>query len=943
MESRKLLPAIVAMLMITTILSISTTAVATHVPSVEITPKFVKQDISKVYTLKVTNTSGDSINKVKITLPSGFSGLASVAKVPKDNLLNCVDDNDVILPAGTIVKLATAENVTLYENTDVIRENNTWVWVPALGENALLRDNALVEVTAPVNTRDGIPVGDNVAPAKDTTVTLTAENTLRLLQDTLVVRVGGNVVKLPEDTLLEVTSDRITENDLAAGDNITLKNDRRVKLADNVVRTVASVPVLRGGAVEATLGAGVTVQLISTVDPGTENDNLVIIPSGTKVKLLTVASVTLPENTDVKRASGKRMELVTPAAAEDQPVGWTFDGTDTWSTDNTARMIASGASLIFPYAVDVGHFGTPGGPVKPDDYVTVTWAVSTWDTTGARADKSYDTIVDYKWPTIFRIYSNDVYYYPKLKAGTTVRVKVSTSWYEVVSGMSENSVAITVVSTDNIVEYLTMTTTDNLDWLGSFVVKPEWERKVTNIVVVENTLVDRAGNTGPLTRWTTAGSGSRFYVDNTPPLKPQDLLFSGLANLPEKDNQASWLVTGRCEDNDNAYTPDTLTAVVEVNGIPVRKTVGKGVSPYYTFSIPITLSEGNNTVKVWVEDFVGWVGEAVENRIFLDTKSPTVEVVSIAGKAFVENMAVNDNKPKIVVKMLDPGYAENKGLGVNFPDNVTIKILYDNGSVVAPLENSNVWDVATGIFENTPAALADNWYRINVSAGDNLNALTVENFRFEVDTTPPALPSAPAVAIPERTKVASVTVAGTAEARAKIKIYVMQNTTVVRTEETTADELGNFSLKVTLPEGTSRIEVSATDRAGNEGPKRLYGTVTVDSTVPTISIISPADKTITDQASIAIVCKVSEEAKWTVVAPAGSWTGKTDADGNFSLSIALVEGTNTIIVTAEDDVGNVSAPKSIEVTRTVTAWGTYAIILVIVALILAAIAIFRKK
>ena len=200
------------------------------------------------------------------------------------------------------------------------------------------------------------------------------------------------------------------------------------------------------------------------------------------------------------------------------------------------------------------------------------------------------------------------------------------------------------------------------------------------------------------------------------------------------------------------------------------------------------------------------------------------------------------------------------------------------------------------------------------------------------------------MAIPELTRVARVTVAGTAEPNSAIKVYVLDETlAIVKVENGLADSVGNFIIIVSLPEGTSRLEVSATDEAGNEGSRRFYGTITVDSMVPTVTITSPAPDSSTDRASIAIVGKVSESAKWTLIAPVGTWSGRTDAQGNFSVSISLVEGANTIIVTAEDDVGNVSTPKSITVTRTVTAWGTYAIILVIVALILAAIAIFRKR
>ncbi|GAI40625.1 unnamed protein product, partial [marine sediment metagenome] len=62
--------------------------------------------------------------------------------------------------------------------------------------------------------------------------------------------------------------------------------------------------------------------------------------------------------------------------------------------------------------------------------------------------------------------------------------------------------------------------------------------------------------------------------------------------------------------------------------------------------------------------------------------------------------------------------------------------------------------------------------------------------------------------------------------------------------------------------------------------------------------------------------------------------------GSYSYSLALSEGPNTIVVQAIDGIGNASTVASETVERTVTPWSIYAIVLVIVALILAAIAIF---
>ena len=109
---------------------------------------------------------------------------------------------------------------------------------------------------------------------------------------------------------------------------------------------------------------------------------------------------------------------------------------------------------------------------------------------------------------------------------------------------------------------------------------------------------------------------------------------------------------------------------------------------------------------------------------------------------------------------------------------------------------------------------------------------------------------------------------------------------------------------------------------------------TITSTVP-----ETTDKT------TLLVTGTCDDLTATVTISATALTKQTlslGTDGSFSYAVPLSEGTNTITIEAIDPATN-SSTTTLTTERTVTSWGTYAIILVIVALILAAIAIFRKR
>lgn len=234
--------------------------------------------------------------------------------------------------------------------------------------------------------------------------------------------------------------------------------------------------------------------------------------------------------------------------------------------------------------------------------------------------------------------------------------------------------------------------------------------------------------------------------------------------------------------------------------------------------------------------------------------------------------------------------------------------------------------------------------------------LTVERVEPITTTTPPPPvdTSAPTVTLdtlPVSTTEASIIITGTVakdpeESYSEITVYVQS---LLTSRSIPAGAGGNFSVPVALVEGPNAITVYAVDASGNVSDtktatvERVIPEVPVDTTAPTVTITAPAAGTETGEASIVVTGRATEPGTWTIAASSGTYTGNTDTAGNFTAPVALVEGKNTIAVTAKDAAGNVSAYVSIEVTRTVTPWATYTIVIVIIVLILAAIAIFRKK
>ena len=921
---------VIAVLMITSMaFAISTTNVsATHTTTVSIDDDTVKAG-TMVRTITIQNEGTAPIDNVRIILPSGFSNFAPTKKVPEDNIveIEVSTNNLIILPAGTLVQLATTEAVELAENTDVIRLENTWVYVPDWGENAMLKENGLLEVRQPTDTGNDLVIGDNVAPAIDKELILTTDNRVRVITDTQVVLVSGNTVKLPENALVEVVVDDDATG-YGGGENVTLKVEKTVTLQDNSVRTVNLVNVRRGGVTSTNIDAGVSIVLLSS-----EHDN-VVLPVGTKVAFKDAATVTILENTDVIRPAENQLELI--SLAENQPNNWMQETevSDPLSAVKCVEwngigenQIADDGSLAFPFAVT-----TPGTG-------TYTIYVRTTDNLGDSRIENITLNVDGTAPTA-TVTASPLWVKDNQVITITVMASESLAKLENVMAAENNAPENTqIVMTPN---------ADNTEWTGSYMTGDNSKRDGTaKIYVIGSQFEDHVGNKG-------SSVENTFTVDRLKPLKPIITALTGFPTSPTNDG--SWTIEGTAQDNFMGGTVNLENGTVKIRfGTTVVDVTANAVGYFYE---TITLTEGTKELGIQYIDLAGNVGTENAENIIYDATAPTVSITSPASGAYTK-----DNTPSISLTIADAVIgvenddfeSDNSGYIVYLRSDDNTTVIVQLTPKVDPTEKQ----FKSYTFENDyPTELTDNWYNIFVQAGDNLQKDNTYS-RFKVDVTVPSKPSLDTtistnIDIPTVIKTASRTVTGTAEAGAKINVYF--NGVEQPTLETTADATtGAWTVIVEPTSGTTtKIEFKAVDKAGNEGSKVLYGYLLVDGTAPTATITVPESGISTDATSIILEATVTKDtweeySELTVRIDATSLTAPITAtnvlttDGKLTRAVELVEGSNTISVSAQDVAGNWSTVKTVTVTRTVTPWATYAIVIVIVALILAAIAIFRKR
>jgi len=151
---------------------------------------------------------------------------------------------------------------------------------------------------------------------------------------------------------------------------------------------------------------------------------------------------------------------------------------------------------------------------------------------------------------------------------------------------------------------------------------------------------------------------------------------------------------------------------------------------------------------------------------------------------------------------------------------------------------------------------------------------------------------------------------------------------------------GNTIL-TSLFDGVHYVVVYANDTAGNMGASTMVY-FTIDTTLPTISILSPESKSY-DTTNISLTFTINESASWIAYSLDGQ--ANVTVTGNTTLT-GLSDGSHIIIVYTKDTVGNTGASETIYFTietekeEPFPAWIVPAIVIIIAAL---GIAIYLLK
>jgi len=271
----------------------------------------------------------------------------------------------------------------------------------------------------------------------------------------------------------------------------------------------------------------------------------------------------------------------------------------------------------------------------------------------------------------------------------------------------------------------------------------------------------------------------------------------------------------------------------------------------------IDLDPNGHAIAVWEQSDGLW-NNIWANRFVRDVVPPSIVLTSPTG-------TLTRNTDVMVAGMTEPG----------------AQLTVNDASVPVG---------ADGTFSTT-VALAEGPNPIAVVATDDEGNRGTVLRSVTRDTVPPSL----TVSMPSegaRSRSSLVRVAGTVEVGATLS---------VRNLPILPDDAGGWQVDLGLPDGTHSIAVRAVDMAGNVAT--LSRTVTVDTVVPEIVLTSPMTQ-VTREVSIAVSGFVSDPSASVTVNGAPASVG---AAGDFSMTLALVEGPNAIAVAAIDAAGNAAS------------------------------------
>lgn len=232
---------------------------------------------------------------------------------------------------------------------------------------------------------------------------------------------------------------------------------------------------------------------------------------------------------------------------------------------------------------------------------------------------------------------------------------------------------------------------------------------------------------------------------------------------------------------------------------------------------------------------------------------------------------------------------------VTATDSVTVTgTAFDTSGLSSVTVNDSVVTVAADGSFSTSVSLSEGDNTITVTAVDIEGNAITETRTVYLDTIQPEI-SIISPTAGQMVKNSSFTVTGT------VSDINLTSVTVNGTSATVID--GTFSLDITLTEGDNSIIATATDSAGNTAT--ATASVLLDTIPPTLIVSAPVGNLITNTPTLTVSGTASDGGSGMEEVTVNGQS-VTLTDGAFSKDFTLMEGTNTITISATDKVGHVT-------------------------------------
>jgi hypothetical protein len=349
--------------------------------------------------------------------------------------------------------------------------------------------------------------------------------------------------------------------------------------------------------------------------------------------------------------------------------------------------------------------------------------------------------------------------------------------------------------------------------------------------------------------------------------------------IPASGTSATVAISALTTTDNVAVTAYLLT---ETATAPLAGAIGwsstKPVS--YTFTgIPDGITK-TKTIYAWAKDAAGNVSTGKSATITITLPDVTKPVVS----AFSIPTVIN--APTVT------------GITLTASDNIAVTGYLLSEVATTPSSSESGWNALKPINYTFASAGSKTLYAFAKDAAGNVSSAACAN--IIIDITLPKL-------VLSTLADGAMTNKNTLNLSGSVTDEVGVATLAINDNAVPVKPDGSFSHAMTLVNGGNQITSIATDVAGNQSSD--VRTILLDLTAPKLTVTSPADNSITSQVLANVIGTVDETSTVVVKSALSGPQNAALSGNNYSATVQLENGLNTIDITATDLAGNNSSAK----------------------------------